>query len=67
MFVTHDLGEAITLADRIVVMTRRPGRIKMLYDVKLPRPRDPIRLRETAEYAREYGEVWHVLGEEFRG
>jgi len=67
VFVTHDLGEAITLADRIVVMTRRPGRIKMLYDVKLPRPRDPIRLRETAEYAREYGEVWHVLGEEFRG
>ncbi|MBI2204211.1 MAG: ABC transporter ATP-binding protein [Candidatus Rokubacteria bacterium] len=67
VFVTHDLGEAITLADRIVVMTRRPGRIKMLYDVGLPRPRDPIRLRETAEYAREYGEVWHVLGEEFRG
>jgi sulfonate transport system ATP-binding protein len=65
VFVTHDLSEAITLADRVVVMTRRPGRIKMVHDVKLPRPRDVIKVRETDEYAREYGRVWHVLGEEF--
>ena len=64
VFVTHDLSEAITLADRIVVMTRRPGRIKLIYDVLLPRPRDVIKLRESAEYLREYGEIWHALGEE---
>jgi NitT/TauT family transport system ATP-binding protein len=67
VFVTHDLGEAITLADRVIVMTRRPGRIKMIHDVKLPRPRDPIRVRESDAYADEYGEIWRVLGEEFRG
>jgi NitT/TauT family transport system ATP-binding protein len=65
VFVTHDLSEAITLADRVLVMTRRPGRIKHVYDVKLPRPRDVIRVRETPEYLRQYAEIWHVLGEEF--
>ena len=65
VFVTHDLSEAITLADRVVVMTRRPGRIKLIHDVGLPRPRDVIKVRESDEYAHEYGRIWHVLGEEF--
>ena len=38
-FITHDLDEAILLADQVVVMTTRPGTIKMLIDVDLPRPR----------------------------
>ncbi len=64
VFVTHDLAEAITLADRIIVLTSRPGRVKHVHQVKLPRPRDVFRIRETDEYAREFGALWHVLGEE---
>ena len=40
IFITHNIEEAILLGDRIVVMTARPGRIKEIVDVKLPRPRD---------------------------
>ncbi len=65
IFVTHDLAEAITLADRVIVLTSRPGRVKLIHEVKLARPRDVIALRESDEYAREFGHLWHVLGEEF--
>jgi NitT/TauT family transport system ATP-binding protein len=65
VFVTHDLAEAITLADRVIVLTSRPGRVKHVHPVELPRPRDVIRIRETEEYAREFRALWHVLGEEF--
>lgn len=52
IFVTHSVDEAVYLADRIVVMSGRPGTVKDIYDIKLPRPRDRgnpefIQLRKT--------------------
>jgi NitT/TauT family transport system ATP-binding protein len=65
LFVTHDLGEALTLADRIILFSARPGRIKESFDVDLPRPRDAISLPETPRYAELFSRIWHSLGEEF--
>ncbi len=65
LFVTHDLGEALTLSDRIILFSARPGRIKQVFPVDFPRPRDGVALRETPEYAALFSRVWHSLGEEF--
>jgi NitT/TauT family transport system ATP-binding protein len=66
LFVTHDLGEALTLSDRIILLSARPGRIKDDFDVPFARPRDAVALRETPEFAEAYSHIWHSLGEEFR-
>lgn len=49
LFVTHDINEAILLSDRIFVMTPRPGRIKEIIEVDLPRPRS-LRVTESADF-----------------
>jgi NitT/TauT family transport system ATP-binding protein len=66
LFVTHDLGEALTLADRIILLSARPGRLKETYPVDFPRPRDAVALRETPAFAEAFSHIWHSLGEEFR-
>jgi NitT/TauT family transport system ATP-binding protein len=65
LFVTHDLGEALTLADRIILFSARPGQVKDTFDVDLPRPRDAVAVRETLRFAELFQRIWHSLGEEF--
>jgi NitT/TauT family transport system ATP-binding protein len=63
LFVTHSIDEAIFLSDRIAVMTKRPGSVKSLIDVNLPRPRDDDS-RASAEFGRIRGQVSQILKEE---
>jgi NitT/TauT family transport system ATP-binding protein len=65
VFVTHDLGEALTLSDRIILFTARPGRVKQSFAIDFARPRDAVALRETKAFADMFSVIWHSLGEEF--
>jgi NitT/TauT family transport system ATP-binding protein len=63
LFVTHAIDEAILLGDEIVVMTARPGRIKDVIPVDLPRPRTQ-EMVNTPEFGRLYDRVLHLIREE---
>jgi len=59
--VTHDLGEAVALADRIVVLSSRPGRIVADVQVDLPRPRSIRELQKDTHFHELYAHIWASL------
>jgi NitT/TauT family transport system ATP-binding protein len=61
LFVTHSLDEAITLSDRIVVLSARPGRVRTIIAVDLPRPRQITALRSHPHYAELYQRLWSLI------
>jgi NitT/TauT family transport system ATP-binding protein len=64
VFVTHDLEEAIALADRVTVITAGPGTVKGTYEVSLPRPRNVAEIRFDPRFVGIYQEIWSDLREE---
>jgi NitT/TauT family transport system ATP-binding protein len=67
IFVTHDLEEAIALADRVVVLTVGPGTVKGVYDIDLPRPRGEVQeIRFEPRFLELHQEIWESLREEVR-
>jgi len=61
IFVTHDLEEAIAMSDRVIVLTRGPGRIKADYTIDLPRGRDVREIRSDPRFAEIYQKIWGDL------
>jgi NitT/TauT family transport system ATP-binding protein len=64
VFVTHDLEEAIALADRVLVYTASPATVKQTYTIDLPRPRNVMEVRFDQRFTRLYEQVWENLREE---
>jgi NitT/TauT family transport system ATP-binding protein len=68
VYVTHSIDEAIVLADRILIMSARPGRIKELLDIQqvFGRPRVVEDVKSSAQYGELFGRVWGQLRDEVR-
>lgn len=66
VFVTHDIDEAVHLADRVVVLTTSPARVKEVVDVDLPRPRDQIATRAEPGFTALRGHVFASVRDEAR-
>jgi len=64
VFITHSIDEAVVLADRILVMTAAPGRIKGIVDVPFGRPRQPYEMRADPMYGELTRRLWELLREE---
>jgi NitT/TauT family transport system ATP-binding protein len=67
IFITHDLTEAIGLADRVVLMSARPGQLVRVDDVCIERPRDIYHIHDNADFRRLYDEIWRELEVQVRG
>lgn len=65
LFITHDLDEAVALADKVVIMTSSPGTIKDVFDIDLPRPRGDVQqIRHEGRFLELQGQIWESLKDE---
>ena len=65
LFITHDIKEAVYLADRVVVFTRRPGHVKACVDVDLARPRE-LSIKRDRRFLEYEDQIWSSIEEEVR-
>lgn len=61
IMVTHDISEAISMADRVIVLTKRPAMIKSIYKINLTNKSTPINNRKCIEFSDYYDKIWRDL------
>lgn len=61
IMVTHDIAEAISMSDRIVVLTKRPAKVKKVYDINLTDKKNPTHNRKCLEFEKYYDKIWRDL------
>lgn len=67
ILITHDLSEAISLADRVLVLSPRPAHVKAEFSIRLTRPDDsPLAARKAPEYSAYFNQIWEELSDEKR-
>ena len=66
LLVTHNLDEAVTLSDRVLVLSSPPSRVILDHRIDMPHPRDVFTVRETPAFAHHFQTIWRVLGEQFK-
>jgi NitT/TauT family transport system ATP-binding protein len=61
VFITHGIEEAITLADRVIVLSSQPGTVKEIVRIDLPRPRDAVTIRGDERFGKYVVQIWDLL------
>ena len=64
ILVTHDIAEAISMADRVIVLTKRPGTIKTIFEIPLKKYGTPLKRRECPEFQPLFDKIWEALQNE---
>lgn len=64
VFVTHSIDEALTMADRIIVMSAHPGTVRTTIPVPFPRPRELTAVRSDPDFAGLFAQIWELLRSE---
>ena len=61
IMVSHDISEAISMSDRIIVLSKRPGKIKNIYTINLDNKSNPINNRSSLNFSNYYNKIWSDL------
>lgn len=61
VMITHDIAEAISMADRVVVLTNRPAKVKKIYNIDMKNKSNPIENRKCVEFSSYYDMIWKEI------